>query len=353
MRITFARTSSTALGLSLAAFAAYVAFSAGGCTVTTSDDTLDGGDTGVANTDTGQPPNDTGSPDTTPTDTGSGTAVVIKAQFLVGGLCDSVACDIRDFGGGSKKSDIIPTDVAEGMLIYDAFGSVTTSTGSTVTSTEISGTATTTYSDGRITGLQAGTEVTITVTGYLRGKMGDGPSAGTTLIPWATATCKATPSATTDVQATCTRNTSAGAVACTNGCLTLIPTLKGILFTNDVLPSDYCTGKGATDFSLFRARLPFTGTATVSRNEQDCSGVIWVPADGSWSEESPGVSNWGLSLEPSAASEPACSLSNPCKVDRNKTPGACATAGSADCLDVYVVGSECQMTNASTGGTCF
>jgi hypothetical protein len=352
MRIFSARMTSTALGLSLAALAAYVAFSAGGCTVTTSDDTLDGGDTGVINQDTGQPPLDTGTPDTTPTDTGSGTAVVIKAQLLVGGLCDGTACDIRDFGGGSAKTDIIPTDPGEGQLIWDAYATVTTASG-TVTSNEIKGTSTTSYVDGRLTGLQAGTPVTITVTGYLRGLMGDGPDKGNIQIPWATATCTATPSDTTDVQATCTRTTSAGAVACTNGCLTLIPTLKGILFTNDVLQSGYCSGKGATDFSLFRARLPFTGVAAVSRNEQDCGGVIWVPADGSWSEESPGVSNWGLSLEPLGASEPACSLSNPCKIDRNKTPGACATAGSPDCLDVYVVGSECQMTNTSTGGTCF
>jgi hypothetical protein len=351
MRINFARTSSTALGLSLAAFAAYVAFSAGGCTVTTSDNPVDdAGDTGVVTTDSGQPV-DTGTPDTTPTDTGTGTAVVIPGAFLVGGLCDGVACDIRDFGGGSKKTDIIPTDPGEGMIIWDAYGTVTTSTG-TVTSTEIKGSGGT-YVDGRITGLQSGTAVSITITGYLRGLMGDGPDKGNIQIPWATATCTATPDSAHDVQATCKRATSAGAVDCTNGCLTLIPTLKGILFTNDVLADGYCAGKGATDFSLFRARLPFTGTASVSRNEQDCNGVIWVPADGSWSEESPGISNWGLSLEPLGASEPACSLSNPCKVDRNRTPGACATAGSPDCLDVFVVGSECQMTNPSTGGTCF
>ena len=354
MRIHFARTTSTALGLSLAAMAAYVALSTGGCTVTTSDAPVDdGGDTGIGNNDTGQPPSDTGTPET-PTDTGSGFAVIVPASALVGGLCDGTACDIRDFGGGSTKTDIIPTDPGEGMLIWDAYATVT-SAGTTFTSNEIKGTSSTSYVDGRITGLQSGTNVTITVTGYLRGLMGDGPDKGNIQIPWATATCTATPSSTADVTASCTRVPASGGtpVACTNGCLTLIPTLKGILFTSDVIDPAYCAGKGATDFDLFRARLPFTGTATVSRNEQDCQGVIWVPADGTWSEESPGVSNWGLSVESKTAST-ACSLNNPCKVDRNKTPGACATAGSPDCLDIYVVGSECVMNSTTTtGGPCF
>lgn len=349
MRMSSARFTSSALGLGLAAIASYVAFSAGGCTVTTSDGPLDGGDSAI--TDTGgtdtTPPKDTNPGDVT-TDTGGGPAVIVPAAFLVGGLCDGVACDIRDFGGGSTKRDIIPADPTEGMIIYDAYA-----VAGGKTSTEIKGTQSAGYVDGKIYGLPAGAPVDIIVTGYLRGMMGTGPSKGTDQIAWAAAKCTATPSATNDVKATCVRQKTGGtSVACTNGCLTLIPTLKGILFTSDVLPTGYCTGKGATDFDLYRARLPFSGAVSVSRNEQDCAGMIWIPSDGTWSEESPGISNWGLSTE-IKSSGTACSLSNPCKVDRNKTPGACNTAGSANCLDVYVVGSECQMTNTSTGGSCF
>jgi hypothetical protein len=57
-------------------------------------------------------------------------------------------------------------------------------------------------------------------------------------------------------------------------------------------------------------------------------------------------------MEPTGSAVP-CSLKAGCKVDRNIKPGGCAVAGEVDCYDVFVVGNECQLTNASTEGTCF
>ena len=335
MRMRTARWMSTALGLGLATCLGYAAFGAVGCTVVTSDAPLD--ETGVTDTS----PTDTGVPTDTNADVGAGFAVVIPATVLIGGIDD----DIRDFGGGSTKTDIVT-----GGRVWNAFA-----VGGGKTSTEIGKDATDKLVDGRVYGLPAGTPVTFTVTANLRGLDGDGPDPGTQTVPWATATCTATPSATADVVATCTRKNAAGTgdEACTKGCLQLIPGLKGVLFSADVLPDGYCDGRGRTEFSLTRARQPFSGTATVSRTVQDCRGVIWIPASSvTETAAGSGISDWGLSLEP-VGSAAACSLSTACHIDRNTKPGGCAASGAVDCLDVFVVGNECQLTNASTGGTCF
>ena len=317
MRTAPVRFMSTAIGLAVMASLGYAAFGAVGCTVTV-EDSPDGGTL-----------TDTGGIDTNPTtDTGSGFAVIIPAVVLIGGIDD----DVRDFGGGSTKTDIV-----DGGRVYNAYA-----VGGGTTSTEIGKDSTDKLVDGKVYGLPAGVPVTFTVTANLRGLDGDGPGPGTQLVPWATATCTATPSASSDVTATCTRKTASGGdEACTRGCLQLIPTLQGIVFSSDVLPPSYCDGRGATEFSLLRARQPFSGGATVSRTVQDCRGVIFVPLTSV--TETAGKSEWGLSLEPTGTAS-ACSLMNPCQVDRNTTGGL---------VDLFVVGSECQLTNASTGGTCF
>lgn len=351
-----ARLTGTALGLTLAAAVAYGAFGAAGCTVTTVDN-ADGGttDTGVVVTDTGapgdtMPPGDTNVTPVDSGDTGTAPAVIIPAAALIGGAGD----DVKDFGKGSTYVDIVGYDdvTDSGGKIWSALGA-----SGGVTSSEIGRDATSgALVDGKMFGLPAGVEATITVTGYLRGFVGDGPDAGSERVAWATTTCKATPSATGNVTATCTKkDAGGGSVACTKGCLQLLPTLKGVLFTADILPDGYCAGKGATDFSLVRARQPFSGTATVSRNESDCRGVIWVPLDKVTEDPTTLQSDWSLSLEPKGAGT-ACSLSTPCTIKRKLTGGTV--------LDVYVVGThgksdgttstpECQLTNASTGGTCF
>lgn len=309
---------STILGLGLAACAAYASFGAAGCTVTTSDGSLDGGetggDTGVV-TDTGtSDTGDAGGDTNLPPDTGAGFAVVIPAASLIG---SSVSDDVKDFGGGSTKSDI----VTGGRIAY----AVATSGSATSAPFGKSATDSSKLVDGRLTGLTVGTSATITVTGYLRGLNGNLAEAPSTPIAWATTTCTATPSATADVTASCTK-------------LKLLSTLKGILFSADVLPDGYCIGKGATDFSLTRARQPFSGPATVSKTTNDCLGVIWVPLS-DVTETAGGKSEWSLSLE-TKGSGTACTLAAPCKVTRGT-------------LDVFVVGNECQLSNTSTGGTCF
>jgi hypothetical protein len=305
------RRLTTALALGLATLAGYAVFGVMACTVTTSDEPLDSGtaDTGTGTTDT-KPIGDT-----TPTDTGGGTAVIIPAKDLIGGISD----DIRDFGGGSTKLDI----VTGGRIAY-AIGAV-----GTIESTRIEKDSADNLVNGRLVGLPAGTPVTITVTGYLRGLNGDGTAAPTMRVPWATTTCTATPSATADVTATCATK------------LTLIGT-KGILFSSDVLPDGWCEGAGATSFALLRARLPHTGTATVSKTTDDCKGVIWVPITSV--TETDFKSDWGISMEPKGTAAP-CSLRTACPVNRKKADGTV--------LDIFVVGEECRLSNASTGGTCF
>jgi hypothetical protein len=347
MRMRNARLMSTALGLTLAGCLGYAAFGAVGCTVTTSDGPLtDGGGFDTNPGDGGVDTNPSDGGVDTGTDTGAGFAVIIPASALIGGCSGSplVCDDIRDFGGGSTKTDIVT-----GGRVWNAFA-----VGGGKTSTEIGKDSTDKLIDGRVTGLPAGTPVTFTVTANLRGLNGDGPDPGTQTVPWATATCTATPSATADVTATCTRKKADGSTeSCTKGCLQLITGLQGIVFTSDVLPPDYCAGKGKTEFSLTRARQPFSGTATVSRTVSDCQGVIWIPADKvTETGAKSGISDWGLSMEPKGTAAP-CSKSSACHIDRNTAPGGCAAAGAVDCLDVFVVGSECQLTNASTGGTCF
>jgi hypothetical protein len=328
MRMRTARFMSTALGLAVAASLGYAAFGAVGCTVVTSDAPLSDAGTDTAVTTDTLVPGDTLVPETT-TDTGPGFAVIIPAKMLIGGISD----DIRDFGGGSTKTDIVT-----GGRVWNAFA-----VAGGKTSNEIGKDASDKLVDGKIFGLPAGAPISITVTANLRGLNGDGPDPGTQPVPWATATCTATPSATADVTATCTRKKADGtSEACTTGCLQLIPTLKGIVFSADVLPDTYCDGKGKTEFSLTRARTPFSGSAVVSRTVSDCKGVIWIPLE-KVTTETAGKSDWGLSLEPKGTAAP-CSRSTACTIDRNTASGL---------LDVYVVGSECQLTNASTGGTCF
>ena len=218
MQMRTARLMSTALGLGLATCLGYAAFGAAGCTVVTSDAPLDDArtDTNPA-TDSGVDTNpvvDSGV-DTAPTDTGTGPAVIIPASALIGGCSGSplVCDDIRDFRGGSTKTDIV-----SGGRVWNAFA-----VGGGKTSTEIGKDATDKLVDGKVFGLPAGTPVTFTVTANLRGLNGDGPDPGTQTIPWATATCTATPSATADVTATCTRKKADGtSEACTKGCLQLI-----------------------------------------------------------------------------------------------------------------------------------
>lgn len=310
------------LGL-FAGLATFAAMSTNGCTVLVNDAPLDGGDDAIVTDDSG----DTGVVDTGVADTGTDTAtdtkptyaVIIPADSLVGGTAD----DIRDYGGGSTFLDI----TAGGRISYAiaAYGTGTAK----VESNQIGNGTGGKRVDGRLTGLPTGSELTITVTGYLRGLNGNNADTPSARVPWATATCKATPSATADVTATCEK-------------LALMD-LKGILFSSDVLPADYCTGKGATDFELLRARLPYSGTATVSKTTDDCLGVIWIPESEFLSNEVSGVTNWSLSAEVKSSAT-ACTIATPCKVDRG--------TGTSK-VDVYVVGDSCRLTNTSTGGTCF
>lgn len=303
-----------------ASLAAFAAVSTNGCTVLVNDAPLDDAsadtiaDEGVDTaTDTGTPEVST---DTAP-DAPAGYAVIVPATALIGGSSD----DVRDYNGGSSYSDI----VSGGRIAYAiaSYGSAE--------SNKIGENVGGKLADGRLVGLPTDKgELTITVTGYLRGLNGDGAATPNKRVPWATTTCKATPSATADVTATCTK-------------LALIPDLKGILFSSDVLPADYCAGKGATDFEALRARLPYSGTATVSKTTDDCLGVIWIPESEFLAKEVSGVTEWSLSAEVKSSTT-ACTIATPCKVDRG--------TGTSK-LDVYVVGDSCRLTNASTGGTCF
>ena len=85
--------------------------------------------------------------------------------------------------------------------------------------------------------------------------------------------------------------------------------------------------------------------AACSKTTNDCQGVIFIPESEFASAEVGGVSEWSLSLEPKGTA-PACTLTpaNKCVIDR-KT--------GSDKIDIYVVGTACQMSNAKTGGTCF
>ena len=294
-----------------------------GCTITSSDAPLDdAGDTGVTGDDgTDTLVTNTGTPGT---DTAPGFAVIIPAAALVGGVDD----DIRDYGGGSTRSDIV-----DGGRIWEAYATApfgSTTLESTRIGKDPSGPG---RVDGRLTGLPAGTAVTITVTGYLRGLNGNNADVPNARVPWARTTCTATPSATADVTATCATK------------LALIPDLKGIIFSSDVLPDGYCAGRGVAEFDILRARTPISGTATVSKTTNDCRGVIFIPLAEFASVETAGISEWSLSLEPKGTAA-ACTLTpaNKCVVNRNGTSGL---------LDVYVVGTSCQMSNAKTGGTCF
>jgi hypothetical protein len=299
-----------------------------GCTITSSDAPLDdAGDTGVVADDgtdtqvTDTQVTDTGTPET---DAAPAFAVIIPANALVGGVDD----DVRDYGGGSTRSDIV-----DGGRIWEAYGAYTSGS-TTIESTRI-GNAPSGGGrvDGRLTGLPTGSPVTITVTGYLRGLNGNNADAPNTRVPWARTTCTATPSATSDVTATCATK------------LAIIPDLKGIFFSSDVLPDGYCAGKGVAEFDILRARTPISGTATVSKTTNDCQGVIFVPESEFASAEVGGVSEWSLSLEPKGTA-PACTLTpaNKCVIDRKTGTGK---------IDIYVVGAACQMSNAKTGGTCF
>lgn len=289
-----------------------------GCVVVT-DSNSDAGDTGIV-TDTGVGI-DTG----VATDTGTDTtpvvpAVIIPAKQLVGGVAD----DIRDFSGGSTKADL----VTGGRIAY-----AVASVGSNE-SAPIGKDATDAFVDGRLTGLPAGTAVTIKVTGYLRGLTGKNAEPATERIPWAVTTCTATPDATKDVTATCTK-------------LALIADLKGIVISSDVLPPGYCGTKGpdgTKDFEAYRARTPYSGSAIASRYVNDCKGVIFIPEADFASSEVGGVSEWSLSLEAKSSST-ACTATAPCRVDRK-------TGGSK--IDIYVVGNECALGPSTASPTsCF
>lgn len=311
-----------------------VTVAAMGCTVVTNDAPLDAGpDTGTIVADDGVDTNvvvtDTGMMPETPAAFG----VIVRANDLVGGAAD----DIRDFGGGSTRADIqVGGRIAYAIAKYED-GSRKDESNPIGNATSGGGRV-----DGKLIGLPTGAAVTITVTGYLRGLNGNNDEAPMIRVPWAVTTCTATPSATADVIATC-KNASG-----TNSTLELIPTLSGILFTSDVLPDGYCAGKGAsttTGFDVLRARTPATGTAVVSKTTDDCLGVIWVPETEFATQEVSGVSTWRLAMEPKGAAA-ACSLTDPnlCRVDRK--------TGTAK-IDIFVVGTSCQLTNATTAGTCF
>lgn len=317
---TLLRLGSLAL---FASFAFGAASMANGCTVMVNDEPLpdaadDAGDD-VA-TDDGV---DSAPPDVAP-DAPAPPAVIVRANDLVGGIDD----DVRDYGGGSTFSDITAGGrIAYAIAKYEA-GTVKVESNAIGNAASGGGRV-----DGRLVGLPTDKgELTITVTGYLRGLNGNGPDAPSIRVPWAQTTCKATPSATADVVATCATK------------LALIPDLKGIVFSSDVLPPDYCAGKGKTDFELLRARLPTSGDAVVSKTTNDCQGVIFVPESEFLAQEVSGVSTWSLSAEVKSSAT-ACTLADPfCKIDR-KT--------GAEKIDIYVVGEACRLTNASTGGTCF
>lgn len=306
-----------------AGFAAFAAMSANGCTVLVNDAPLDAGDDAIV-TDDGvdSAPSDSGADVATDTAPDAAAyAVIVKADDLVGGAAD----DIRDYGGGSTYLDI----TAGGRIAYAvaAYG-----TGATAIESNQIGVSGGKRVDGRLVGLPTDKgELTLTVTGYLRGLNGNGADVPSARVRWATTTCKATPKSDADVVATCTTK------------LAIISDLKGILFSSDVLPADYCTGKGATDFETLRARLPYSGTATVSKTTNDCLGVIWIPETEFLASEVTGVTEWSLSAEVKSSTT-ACTSSTPCKVDRGT---------GASKLDIYVVGDSCRLTNASTGGTCF
>lgn len=304
----------------------------GGCTITTNDAPLsDAGDTGTVTDDTGTPVDDTGVVTDTGTPETSGPAVIIKALSLIG---STTTDDIRDFGGGSTRSDIV-----DGGRIAYGFAKVGTQESSVIGKDSAGA-----YVDGRLEGLTPGTPVTITVTGYLRGLNGNDDADPMFRIPWATTTCTATPSATVDVVAECTK-------------LSLIPDLKGIVISSDVLPPSWCTSKGMTKltdgtdktvFDRLRARTPYDGTAAVSKTVNDCLGVIWIPfSEYSAAEDAAGVSNWSLSLETNDSGT-ACTLASPgCVVDRK--------VGTADETDIYVVGEACRLNNDTAPRTpaCF
>jgi len=317
MRTTL-RVGTTALGAIVAASLAYLSFGAVGCTVTVND----APDADAAPADTYVPPTD--SPvDTTPppTDTPVGFGVIIPAKGLTTSTTDPA--EVHDFKGGSTKTDILNGRIA--YAVGKAGG---------LESTVIGKDAVDNLVDGKIVGLPNGTPVTITVTGYLRGLNGKNADAPNLRIPWATTTCTATPSATADVTATC------------SGPLKLLGAeIDGVVFSSDVLPSDYCAGKGASTtsgFSALRARTPESGPAVASRSGNDCLGVVFVPAADFAAAETSGVSLWRLSLESlPAATGTACTLKTPCTVDRNSA-------------DTIVVGSECQLNAGSTGNaSCF
>lgn len=144
------------------------------------------------------------------------------------------------------------------------------------------------------------------------------------------------PSATADVFATCATK------------LALISGLSGIVFTSDVLPPGYCTGRGAsaTDgFDRLRARIPATGTAVVSKTTDDCQGVVWIPETEFAAQETAGVSTWRLGMEPKGMAA-ACSHTdaNLCRIDRKTGEGK---------IDLFIVGEGCRLNNTTTGGTCF
>ena len=282
------------LGVFAAAAVVYASFGAVGCTVTTTDTV----DSGVPN-DTGTPPGDTG------TDTGgeaspdapAGFAVIIPAKGLTTSSTD--ATEIHDFGGGATKADI-----KDGNRIAYAVGK-----SGAIESTNIGKTATDTLVDGRMVGLPVGTEATITVTGYLRGLNGKGTAPANMRIPWSVTTCKATPSATQDVTATC------------NGPLHLLDKeIDGVVFTADVLPSGYCDSdkakSTANGFDALRARTPESGTAVASYYGSDCKGVVFIPAAEFAAAETAGISMWRPALE-TKGSGPACTLATPCKVDHD------------------------------------
>lgn len=295
----------------------WAALATGGCTVVTESNTTDSGvpaDTSPVDNDTGMM--DTGTTDTEMPETGT-PAVIVKATDLIG---SSLMDDVRNFGGGGTLADIRDNGkIAYAIAAYDS-GS------SKIESNFIGIDASGAYVDGRLTGLPTGSMVNIVVTGYLRGLNGNNADTPTTRIPWATAHCTATPSATADVVATCEK-------------LALIPDLDGIVFSSDVLPPGYCAGKGATDFDLLRARTPYSGSAVVSKTSNDCGGVIWIPSSEFMSVESGGKSEWSLSLE-SKTMGTACTLAAPCQVDR---------MGNS----VWIVGASCQLDDTTAPGGCF
>jgi hypothetical protein len=298
----------------LVALLGFGTFTAAGCTLTVNDGLPN--DAGPDALPDGAPIED--APPVGDADAPNQFAVVIRAADLIGGSGET---DIEDLGGGSTRAEIVGFTVAYALAKSGA-----------VESSPIEKTGANSYLDGRLVGLPPGVKAAITVTGYLRGLNGDLAAAPDRRIPWATATCEATPSATADVVATC-------------GKLKL-GDQKGVVFASDVLPPDYCTGKGATDFSRLRARLPYDGPAAISRATDDCRGVIWVPSSEFTASETAGITNWSLSLEAKSAGT-ACTLKAPgCRVDRNDPAGGF--------FDIVVMGEGCRLNATTTGSaSCF